>query len=158
VSASETMLDHERLDVYQLARHFVREAHSLLRHLPSGRADLADPLRRASLSLPLNIAEGAGEFAPREKARFYRIAKRSATECGAVPDLFVDLDLLTVRQVQPGKILIRRIVGAMVKLILASDRSVPHTCSRAGASPAARTGVVVHGHVNVFAPVPCTGT
>jgi four helix bundle protein len=124
VSASETMLDHERLDVYQLARQFVREANSLLRHLPSGRADLADQLRRASLSLPLNIAEGAGEFAPREKARFYRIAKRSATECGAVLDHFVDLDLLTVRQVQPGKILIRRIVGAMVKLILASERSV----------------------------------
>jgi four helix bundle protein len=90
VNVTDTMLDHERLDVYQLARQFVREASSLLRHLPAGRADLADQLRRASLSLPLNIAEGAGEFAPREKARFYRIAKRSATECGALLDHFVD--------------------------------------------------------------------
>jgi four helix bundle protein len=32
----------------------------------------------------LNIAEGAGEFSPSEKARFYRMARRSATECAAI--------------------------------------------------------------------------
>jgi len=32
----------------------------------------------------LNIAEGAGEFSPSEKARFYRMALRSGTECAAI--------------------------------------------------------------------------
>ena len=30
-----------------------------------------------------NIAEGAGEFSPKEKARFYRMARRSANEVAA---------------------------------------------------------------------------
>jgi four helix bundle protein len=119
---SEPRLDHERLDVYQLARQLARESSDLLGRLPGGRADMADQFRRAALSLPLNLAEGAGEFAPKEKARFYRIAKRSATECAAVLDHMVDLNLLTPADVRTGKTLIRRIVGAMVKLILSTER------------------------------------
>ena len=37
--------------------------------------------------MPLNIAEGAGEFSKKDKARFYRIARRSSLECLAVLDL-----------------------------------------------------------------------
>ena len=47
---------------------------------------LADQLRRASTSISFNIAEGAGEYAPADKARFYRIARRSATESAAILD------------------------------------------------------------------------
>jgi len=42
----------------------------------------------------LNIAEGAGEFAPKEKVRFYRMARRSATESAAVLDVCRNLKLL----------------------------------------------------------------
>jgi four helix bundle protein len=121
----EPRLDHERLDVYQLARQLARESSDLLARLPGGRADMTDQFRRAALSLPLNLAEGAGEFAPKEKARFYRIAKRSATECAAVLDHMVDLNLLTPADVRTAKTLIRRIVGAMVKLILSTERLAP---------------------------------
>ena len=41
-----------------------------------GRAYLADQLQRAATSVPLNIAEGAGEYSGAEKNRFYRIAKK----------------------------------------------------------------------------------
>jgi four helix bundle protein len=34
----------------------------------------------------LNLAEGAGELNPSEKALFYRMALRSATECAAIID------------------------------------------------------------------------
>ena len=34
----------------------------------------------------MNLAEGAGELSPSEKARFYRMALRSATECAAIID------------------------------------------------------------------------
>jgi four helix bundle protein len=92
--ATDYFLDHERLDVYNIAREHSRESHRLLKLVPRGRADLADQYRRASLSIPLNIAEGGGEYAPAEKARFYRIAKRSATECAALLDHMVDLQML----------------------------------------------------------------
>ena len=35
----------------------------------------------------LNLAEGAAEFRPAEKARFFRMARRSANECMAALDL-----------------------------------------------------------------------
>ena len=72
--------DHERMDVYQLAIEFVVVADAVSADLPRGRAYLADQLRRACTSIVLNIAEGAGEFSTDEKARFYRMARRSATD------------------------------------------------------------------------------
>lgn len=57
------------------------------RKIPPPYDDLRDQLRRAAVSVALNIAEGAGEFSPREKSRFYRIARRSAAECLAILDV-----------------------------------------------------------------------
>jgi four helix bundle protein len=130
--SSEPLLDYERLDVYRLARELAREGNELLRLLPPGRADLADQLRRATLSISLNIAEGSGEFAPKEKARFYRIAKRSATECGAILDHMIDVGLLAGMQTAGGRKLVLRITGALVKLIQATDRAAPLRRERQG--------------------------
>ena len=74
------LLDHEKLTVYQVSIEFVILSDEVVDHLPRGRAYLGDQLQRAALSISLNIAEGAGEYAIDEKARFYRMAKRSATE------------------------------------------------------------------------------
>lgn len=62
--------DHERLDAYAVSRAASIELHRCSRKLPRGNANLGDQLRRAATSVTLNVAEGAGEFAPDEKARF----------------------------------------------------------------------------------------
>ena len=90
--------DHERLDVYKAAIQFVVVAHDVVEHLPRGRSYLADQLQRAAPSLPwqripLNIAEGAGEFSRKDKRRFYRIALRSATESAAILDVCRQLQM-----------------------------------------------------------------
>jgi hypothetical protein len=77
-------LDHERLDVYNTAIELVPLAIALANSFPPGYSALADQLRRAATSICLNIAEGAGEVSARDKARFYRMAKRSATESAAI--------------------------------------------------------------------------
>lgn len=77
--------DHERLHVYQVAIEFVALAHQINASIRGFRA-LKDQLHRASTSIANNIAEGAGEFAPAEKRRFYRIARRSAAESAAILD------------------------------------------------------------------------
>ena len=69
--------DHEKLDVYQAAIDLVILINTVVENLPRGRAYLADQLQRAGSSVPLNIAEGSGEFSANEKIRFYRMAKRS---------------------------------------------------------------------------------
>jgi four helix bundle protein len=136
---TQQMLDYERLEVYQLARQFTRECNELMKQLPTGRADVLDQLRRASLSLPLNMAEGSGEFAPKEKARFYRIAKRSCTECGALLDYLVDIGMLAEQQIVPGKTLARRITGALVKLIHSTERLSPSPSPTRERVPASAT-------------------
>ena len=85
--------DHEKMPAYRLALAFVGTANEVRSRFIPGHASLADQLDRASASIVLNIAEGAGEFARREKARFYRIARRSATECAAVLDIAGERDI-----------------------------------------------------------------
>jgi four helix bundle protein len=55
------MLSYQRLDVYQRAIEFLGLALEIIEELPAkGFTDMADQLRRAAQSQPLNIAEGAG--------------------------------------------------------------------------------------------------
>ena len=55
----ETMMfSHEKLDVYQRAIEFLAMTANLIEGLPRGNASLADQLKRASLSISSNIAEG----------------------------------------------------------------------------------------------------
>ncbi len=46
------VLDHEKLNVYQVAIEFVVLADEIIEHLPRGRAYLSDQLQRAALSIP----------------------------------------------------------------------------------------------------------
>jgi four helix bundle protein len=108
--------DHERLDVYQTAVDWVSLAQDIAGAL-RGQGSLADQLQRASSSIALNIAEGAGEFSGAEKARFYRIAKRSATECSAVLDVARHRSSISDEHYAQGRSLLLRIVGMLLKLV-----------------------------------------
>jgi hypothetical protein len=56
------ILDRERLDVYRLALDFLVFANQVIDTLPRGRSHLCDQLMRASTSIVLNLAEGAGKM------------------------------------------------------------------------------------------------
>jgi len=108
--------DHEKLDVYQAAVEFVVLVDKVVEQLPRGRSYLADQLLRASTSIPLNIAEGAGEYSNNEKCRFYRMAKRSATECAGILDVCRRLRLVEEEQYTKGRELLIRIVAMLTKM------------------------------------------
>src|SRR5262245_6734535 len=111
-------LAHERLDAYQAAIEFLTVADEIATSFPKGRAYLADQLRRAATSIALNIAEGAGEFAAADKARFYRMARRSGTACGAVLDVCARLGLGgSAQRLVGGKTLVHRIVSMLTVLV-----------------------------------------
>ena len=110
------LLDHEKLTVYQVAIEFVILSDEVIEHLPRGRAYLSDQLQRAALSISLNIAEGAGEYAIDEKARFYRMAKRSATECAGILEVCQRLLLIEEGRYIKGRELLIGIVSMLVKM------------------------------------------
>ena len=111
------VFDHEGLEVYQAAIRFVVMANDVVEQLPRGRGYLADQLQRAATSVVLNIAEGAGEFAPKEKAPFYRMARRSATESAAVLDVCRNLKLLADERHAAGRDLLLQVVSMLVRMI-----------------------------------------
>ena len=101
-----------RFDAYRLALSF--RGH-VVRWLPLKRAELSDQLDRASLSIALNIAEGAGRSGPRDQARHYAIAGGSAFECLAVLDL-LDLENAAHDRHEARAILIR-VMAVLTRLI-----------------------------------------
>jgi four helix bundle protein len=114
---------HERLDVYGAAIAFLALVDEMIEFLPKGRGHLADQLERAATSITFNVAEGAGEFASHEKARIYRIARRSATECAAILDVCRARELVDGARLDGGRELLLRIVAMLTKMILAADKS-----------------------------------
>ena len=117
IPEKQVLFDHEKLTVYQVAIEFVMLADEVIEHLPRGRAYLSDQLQRAALSISLNIAEGAGEYAVDEKARFYRMAKRSATECAGVLDVCQGLRLIEENRYIKGRELLIGIVSMLIKMV-----------------------------------------
>lgn len=113
--------DHEKLDVYQAAMEFIILIESMIGSLPRGRAYLADQLQRAGTSIPLNIAEGAGEYSKNEKIRFYRMAKRSATECAGILDICQRLRLIHENHYSKSRELLMRIVAMLTKMARGLD-------------------------------------
>jgi four helix bundle protein len=64
----------------------------------------------------LNVAEGAGEFSRDEKCRFYRIARRSATEAGAILHIYARRRHGPPAQIEEARNLLVRVVSMLVRM------------------------------------------
>jgi four helix bundle protein len=84
------MFDFEKLTVYQKAKAFNKEISTWLRNNTKVDSVTRDQLRRAALSIPLNIAEGTGRFTPKDRRNFYVIARSSIFEVVAILDILKD--------------------------------------------------------------------
>ncbi len=108
--------DHEKLNVYQASMDFALLVEELIVGFFQGRSHLADQLHRASTSVLFNVAEGAGEYAENEKIRFYRMARRSATECSAILELSVRLKIIDNSNYLKCRELLMRIIAMLTKM------------------------------------------
>ena len=107
--------DHEKLHVYQASLTFITWAAKLLSSIES-KAAAKDQLDRAATSVPLNIAEGNGKFAVRDRCRFIEIARGSALECAACLDVLVRKGLCEDTMVSAGKGQLLEIVSMLTGL------------------------------------------
>jgi four helix bundle protein len=81
----------EELEVYKAAREFRKKIYKLIKGLPpEEKYNLGDQMRRASLSLTNNIAEGHGRYHFQENIQFCRISRGSLMEL--IDDLNVCID------------------------------------------------------------------
>jgi four helix bundle protein len=114
-------LDCERLDCYRVAVEFQVLAATIGRRPRLG--SLRDQLDRASVSIALNIAEGAGRMSGPDKAHFFAIARGSATECAAVLDLLLARGLVGPSEHRHARGLLVRVVQMVTRLAARWSRS-----------------------------------
>jgi four helix bundle protein len=87
----EELFDFQKLIVYQRIRSLNAE---LLPFLNRNEANidlfLRDQLKRASLSVAINLAEGVGRLSKPDKKRFFVMSRSSVNECVALLDILLD--------------------------------------------------------------------
>jgi four helix bundle protein len=86
----------EKLEVYQRAVDFAERISALTKTFPAqGHYHLVDQLRRASVSISLNIAEGNGRWHVKDRKNFFWIARGSVFECVPLTELCKRENLIT---------------------------------------------------------------
>ena len=111
------MLRHQKPDVYRCSIQFIAWAALLIGKLPRGYFFLTHELKRASVSIPQNIAEGVGKPAVADRSRYFGIARGSAMECGAILDAGATLKLFSARDHEKGTGLLESIVSMLTKMM-----------------------------------------
>ena len=95
------MRTHKDLDAWKLSVEFVTEVYKITRNFPKEELfGLSNQLRRAAVSVPSNIAEGAARQTAKEFIQFLYIALGSLQE--ADPQLLIakNLGFLTLQRFQ----------------------------------------------------------
>lgn len=75
------MFDFENLEVYNRAKELNHQVLRFLRLNKQVDYFLQDQLRRASISMVINLAEGSGRFTKPDRKNFYVISRGSVYEC-----------------------------------------------------------------------------
>ena len=78
---SMEVFSYRKLIAYQKAKEVVKRTYQLLKKFPAEeRYAMCDQLRRASVSISSNIAEGINRFSVKDKAHFVEMAYGSLME------------------------------------------------------------------------------
>jgi four helix bundle protein len=113
VPESAPTLDAEKLVVYQIALQLQAVGSGLV---PAQQRVLHDQMERASLSVVLTIAEGAGRRSRKDKRRFYAMARGSACECAAAVDVLRHRRLAPEGACATARSLALRVIQMLTKL------------------------------------------
>ena len=112
-NATPVLLDHERLDAFQVALEFAAMVPALTK---TARPALRDQLERASSSIALTLAEGNARRTRRDRLHFFSMAQGSAMECAAALDILRVMGHLAAADATRAKHKLTRIVQMLVGL------------------------------------------
>ena len=72
---------HEQLEAWKLSKQLAKAVYALTTGFPTEeRYGLSQQMRRAAVSIPSNLAEGAARASAKERAHFISIARGSQSE------------------------------------------------------------------------------
>jgi len=95
------MHNFKELKVWQLSRQLVKNIYELTSDFPSSeKYSLVSQLRRCTISIPTNIAEGAGRSTDKDFSHFLNISLGSAYELETLLILSFDVGLIKSDQLE----------------------------------------------------------
>lgn len=116
---------YRKLIAYQKAKEVVKKTYKLLKKFPSEeRYAMCDQLRRTSISVTSNIAEGVNRFSVKYKAHFIEIAYGSLMEVSSQFEVAEELGYITTADRQNMDVLIEedaRLLSGLLNSYKPSD-------------------------------------
>ena len=101
-------LAHTKLNAYLFSQALALECYKITRQFPGDeKFAMVQQIRRAALSVHLNIAEGCSRKSAAERKRFFEIARGSVIEIDAAIEIAYKLSYTSLEHLQPlGKSII----------------------------------------------------
>ena len=111
-------LNHKKLNVYEKSIQLVTEIYELTSGFPNDeKYGLVSQLRRSSVSIPSNIAEGASRSSGKDRRRFYQIARSSLAELDTQINISIELGFLSDDVVKKIEKRVNEIFAMLTKMI-----------------------------------------
>jgi len=121
-------LAHTNLDVFKYSYALILEAYRVTKNLPDDeRFNLISQIRRAALSVHLNIAEGSSRKSHVDRKRFYEIARGSLIEVDAAIGVVFGLKYVAIEQIKElGEVIINTF-KVLTGLINENEKTKSHS-------------------------------
>jgi four helix bundle protein len=115
-------LGHENLDLYRVSRQFAVDLYRETAGFPADeRYGLTSQIRRAAVSIPANIAEGAARRSKKEFTRFLLMARGSSAELRVLLEIAWNTGILSEARFRAHEESVDRISSMASGLIRQSD-------------------------------------
>ena len=111
-------LAHTKLDVFSVSKAFVLACYKETKLFPSEeKFGMISQIRRAALSVHLNVAEGCSRKSAVERKRYYEISRGSAVEIDAALETAVDLEYFKIESLQKSGVLLNECFAILSKMM-----------------------------------------
>lgn len=112
-------LAHTKLDIYKFSQELALECYRITKKFPNEeKFALVQQIRRAAVSVHLNLAEGCSRKSESERKRFFEISRGSLIEIDTAIDIASRLSYVTLDELQPlGEAIIKtfKTLSGMIK-------------------------------------------
>lgn len=94
-------LAHTKIPVFQESKKLILECYKITKDFPTEeKFAMVQQIRRAALSVHLNIAEGCSRKSSSERKRFFEISRGSVIEIDSAIDIAMDLNYKDEKEMQ----------------------------------------------------------
>ena len=111
-------LTHHKLDIYSASQDLIKYCYTATAKFPKEELfGLSRQIRRAAVSVHLNISEGCSRKSGQERKRFFEVARGSVSEIDAAFGIASRLEYCNGNELQELGICLQRCFSMLSKLV-----------------------------------------